>query len=251
VAAQDPPASVDTSADTDSTGTEDSTEGLLTRILPLVEMNSRDRWIELLAATLLAIAAISSAWSAYESGRWGGVQATAFSEAAGLRDQANAERATGDQLVSIDAGIFTQWAAAFAGADDSIENPNEDDELTSFLFGLMRDEFRPAMDAWIALEPVKTEGAPKSPFEMPEYSLSQYANAETLMEQSTAKGQEARNANQTSDDYVLSTVLFASVLFFAGISAKFKSRRVRVFMLAVGILVLVFAAGRVATLPFT
>jgi hypothetical protein len=235
-------------------GAEDISEAgadrLISRLLPLVEMDSRDRWIELFAAFLLAVATVGSAWSAYESSRWGGVQAVAFSESAGFRDESNTLRARGDQLVAIDASIFTQWAAAFAVADDTVDNPNEDDQLTAFMFTIMRDDFRPAMDAWLALNPGQNSDAPRTPFEMEEYSLPQHEQAEVLLGESSLKGEEARDANQTSDDYVLSTVLFASVLFFAGISSKFKSRRIRVFLLLLAFGVVTFATIRVGTLPY-
>ncbi|MFV1991375.1 MAG: hypothetical protein ACC652_11620 [Acidimicrobiales bacterium] len=240
------PSSVDGNDDISEAGAD----RLMSRLLPLVEMDSRDRWIELFAAFLLAVATVGSAWSAYESSRWGGVQAVAFSEAAGFRDESNSLRARGDQLVSIDAGIFTQWAAAFAVADDTVDDPNSDDQLTSFMFSLMRDDFRPAMDAWLVLKLTDNANAPKSPFEMEEYSLPQHEQAEVLLGDSAIKGAEARDANQTSDDYVLSTVLFASVLFFAGISSKFKSRRIRVFLLLLAFGTVAFATGRVATLPY-
>lgn len=52
---------------------------------------------------------------------------------------------------------------------------------------------------------------------------------------------EAQTANQTGDDFVLTSVLFASVLFFAGIGSRFKPVWIRRGMGAVA--VVLFIAG--------
>ena len=48
------------------------------------------------------------------------------------------------------------------------------------------------------------------------------------------KAETARKAIEHADNYVLLTVLFASVLFFAGISSKFKSPHTRIGLLMMG-----------------
>jgi alanyl-tRNA synthetase len=54
---------------------------------------------------------------------------------------------------------------------------------------------------------------------------------------------EARVANDRSDDYVLMTILFATVLFFAGISSKMDTLKARVLLLSVGSVLLVGSAA--------
>ena len=43
-----------------------------------------------------------------------------------------------------------------------------------------RQEFKPAFNAWIATKPLKTKGAPLTPFAMPQYRLAARAEAERL-----------------------------------------------------------------------
>lgn len=62
-------------------------------------------------------------------------------------------------------------------------------------------------------------------------------------------GCDARTANQNGDTYVLTTVLFASVLFFAGVSTKLASARNRAILLGVGVAILIVAAITVLTFP--
>lgn len=63
------------------------------------------------------------------------------------------------------------------------------------------------------------------------------------------RAQLARDDSQNSDNYVLTVVLLASVLFFAGISAKMKSRLSQNLMVFLAVATLGWAIARLATLP--
>jgi hypothetical protein len=60
-----------------------------------------------------------------------------------------------------------------------------------------------------------------------------------------------RSYIQVASNYVLTVVLYAVVLFFAGISTKISSRRLRTTMLACGFAVLAAAIIWVAMLPIS
>jgi 2-oxoglutarate dehydrogenase complex dehydrogenase (E1) component-like enzyme len=64
-----------------------------------------------------------------------------------------------------------------------------------------------------------------------------------------AASERAKDANQRADDYMLAVVLFASALFFAGISTKLEVRSVRATMLGLAGLVLIGAIVWIATFP--
>ena len=72
--------------------------------------------------------------------------------------------------------------------------------------------------------------------------------AEDLRAEAEAASAIAVDANQTGDNYVLTTVLFASVLFFAGISTKFSGYWVRVTLVVLAFLA--FLSGTVLLLTF-
>ena len=59
----------------------------------------------------------------------------------------------------------------------------------------------------------------------------------------------AVDANSTSDTYVLITVLFASVLFFAGIATASRVMQARVVLLAIGTVVFIGATIVLSTQP--
>jgi hypothetical protein len=83
---------------------------------------------------------------------------------------------------------------------------------------------------------------------MEEYVLASAQEAEELRTEAEAAAAVAADANQTGDNYVLTTVLFASVLFFAGISSKFSGRWVRITLVIAGFLA--FLAGSLILVTF-
>ena len=105
----------------------------------------------------------------------------------------------------------------------------------------MRPEFKVALDAWLKLDPLQTEGATATPFGMDEYVLENAVEAARLQDVADQHAVAAAVANQTSDDYVLTVVAFALVLFFGGISSKLGEARNR--YLTVGAAVLLFSGA--------
>ena len=88
-----------------------------------------------------------------------------------------------------------------------------------------RPEFTPAFNAWLATKPLKTKGAPLTPFAMPQYRLAAKADADRLDQTADVLAGEVRRDIQRSSNYVLGVVLFAVALFFAGMSTKLSERR--------------------------
>ena len=198
-----------------------------------------NRWLEIISAILLSLATVASAWCAYQSARWNGVQALAFSAANGARTESVRMSNTALQLTSIDVGMFVQFAAAYS--EDNMV-------LADFLLERFRPEMKIAVDAWIATTPLKDPGAPLSPFAMPEYKSAAQDESDRLLEVAATKLQEATDANQRSDNYVLLTVMFASVLFFGGVSTKFDMFKVRVSLITLAIII--FTAGLITLATF-
>jgi hypothetical protein len=216
-------------------------ETLMERMFPTIERR-RDRWVEFVAAILLALATVMSAWSAYQATRWSGVQATAFSRAGSLRSESVRASTSGGQLVNIDVQIFLAWVAAVSAGDE---------READFLRERFREEFVPAFEAWAALDTDGPGGRipPGTPFSLDEYQPQDLVEADELERQAAASFEEARKANQTGDNFVLTAVLFASVLFFAGIGTKWRSFRLRVSSLTLGGVMFIAASILVLSLP--
>lgn len=206
-----------------------------------IDIAFRDR-LELWSAALLAAATLTTAYSAYEATRWGGQQSTRFTEAGTARTESAKAQGRGFSFVTIDAGLFTEYAVAVSTGNEELRRILER--------RFFRDEFKPAFNAWVKLNPLKNEEAPDVPFGMKEYELADLEEAEQLEEEASQRFEQGREANQTSDNYVLATIFFAAVLFFGGLSVKFRSNRLIVGTLVFG--TLMFGAGvvRLLTLPF-
>ena len=199
-----------------------------------------EQWSEILSATLLAVVAIGTAWSGYQSARWGGNQSIKFTRASSLRVESTRASTLAGQLVTIDVIIFQGWVDAYAA---------ENENIMDFYEGRFRDEFIPAFEAWVATDPVNNPDAPSGPFLMEEYQVASMQEAEQLEEEASVLFAEGEQANQTSDDYAFSTVLLATVLFFAGIATRFEWQPIRWALLAIGIGLLVFGAYTLLSLP--
>ncbi|HEY5905476.1 MAG TPA: hypothetical protein VIX39_06665 [Actinomycetota bacterium] len=204
---------------------------------------ARERRVDIASAALLAIATVLAAWSAFQSAKWSGEQATAYSEAAAARQESVRNSTLAGQLTIIDVSVFEQYVDAYAAGDERLQN---------FYLERARDEFKPALEAWIALEPAEDpEAAPGTPFEMPEYQLEANAEADRLEREAAARFQEALTDNQRADNYVLLTVLFASVLLFAGLAPKSRRYSMQVMMISTAVVMLVVGVVLLLALPKT
>jgi hypothetical protein len=200
---------------------------------------AKSDWVELVAALLLALATIGAAWCAYQSTRWGGVQANAYASAGAARQESVRASSRFFAQATIDVQLFQAWVSA---AND------QDVRLKDFWQERFREEFEPAFNAWLASVPAG-EIPPGSPFAQPEYQPAEEVLSDTLAEKAEASSEEARAANQTGDNFVLLAVIFASVLFFAGVGTKFHGYRVRVAMVAFAVIMFGAALFGVLSLP--
>ena len=95
---------------------------------------------------LLAIAAVATAWAAYQSARWHGEQAKAQSASIAARVESTRAANVANRQGQIDVALFTQWVDAYA---------RDETELAAFYRKRFRPEFKPAFDAWVATRPRK------------------------------------------------------------------------------------------------
>lgn len=196
--------------------------------------------IEVITTIIMAITAVAIAWSSYQAARWGGEQSTSFSRASAKRVESVRSSLTGYQAVTLDLIIFTDWI-------DAVSTGNQD--KADFLRVRMRDEMKPALDDWLAQDPFNDPSAPKMPFYLDSYKISQLEESTQLEEEAAEFFNLARTANQNSDDYVLNTVWLASVLFFAGIATRFKSKNVQLAITILAAVLLLIGLANLATLP--
>jgi hypothetical protein len=201
-----------------------------------------DRHFELVATVLLAVAAVATAWASYQSARWHGEQARAASASVAARVESTRAANVANRQGQIDVALFTQWVDAYA---------RNEAELAAFYDKRFRPEFKPAFDAWVATKPRKNPSAPLSPFAMPQYKLAANATSDRLEVKAAAASQRAGSFIQRADDYSLAVVLFASSLFFAGISTRLRSSSTRMVILGLGCALFLGSVIWIATFPIS
>jgi hypothetical protein len=84
---------------------------------------------------------------------------------------------------------------------------------------------------------------------MPQYKLSLAEKTNQLEAETSKTFDEGRAANQQSDDYVLNTVILATVLFFIAIAERFEWCAVRSVILLVALGMLLLGMYQLATHP--
>jgi hypothetical protein len=200
----------------------------------------RRRYVEFASAILLAVAGLATSWSTYQASLWGGLQATQYSRANGLRVESTRAHETADHLYTIDIGVFSSWVNAHATGNTALEN---------FYRQRFRPEFKPAFADWLALDSGANPGDASTPFVLPSYRLAKEQESADLAHRSDAAFSEGEVANGHSDSYVLNAVLLASVLFFSGIAQQFRTFRVQLVLLGFAGVLLTVGICSLAILP--
>jgi len=207
---------------------------------PALATTGRERMLEVLAIVLLSAAAIGTAWSGYQAARWSGREAHNFALAD--RSHAKSTRAVvraGEDRVQ-DLADFERWLDLETSGDQTLA------DLHAAHF---RGELRTAFDAWLAQDPLNNSNAIPTPLKMPQYHQADGDRAAHLETEADHLLEDGTTARDRSDEYVLTTVFFASVLFFAGISLRIGTAWLRVGVLGLGVAFLGYGVVHLILLP--
>lgn len=199
-----------------------------------------DRWVSIAEAVLLSIVTIIAAWSGFSAAKWGTESSLTLAKASATRTKANRAFQSSLTLRNGDATTFNAWFQAKIAGDKN---------AMRVAVKRFRPAYAYAFEAWLATHPFTNLSAPRGPQEMPEYKTPGEAQARLLDHEAEALYAEGQKAGRTSDDYVRTTVILASVLFLVGISSHFPARGVRLGLITLGTLLLLFGAVEILTLP--
>jgi hypothetical protein len=196
--------------------------------------------LELIVAILLGLAAVATAWAAFQGSKWDGEVNKGYTDANLSLSDANAFYNAGDQIYLNDQLLYLEYERAMWNGDTEYAEYVRD--------SLMRDEFIAALE-WYE-QPENTE-AYWSPFveENPFYTIAEYGTADELVTATDESYDEAQSANKTGDTYNLITVMLAASLFVLGITGSFKVTFTRMIAIAAGTTIFVIAAVWMLTLP--
>ena len=196
--------------------------------------------LEIVEALVLAVVAIATAWSGYQSELWTGLQAELYGQATKLRVQAEGAATYANQERLYNASTVVEWLKAEAHGDK---------KLAAFFERRFLPEFRPAFEAWKKTDPVNNPNAPAGPQLMAEYRSSKTEEAARLNDQATEVFDQGTRGRQLADEYVRITVTLATVLLLMAISQRFRIRGVRLGLLVIALFLLCFPIYHILTLP--
>jgi hypothetical protein len=149
--------------------------------------------LEIAEAVVLAVVAITTAWSGYQSALWAGHQAELYGQASKLRVEAEGVATYANQERLYAASTVVEWLKAEAHSDQKLADIFE----RRFL-----PEFRPTFEAWKETDPLNNPNAPAGPQLMEGYRSSKTEEAAKLNDQATEVFEQGTRDRQYSDDYV-------------------------------------------------
>ncbi len=182
--------------------------------------------LEVVAAILLGLAGILTAYAAFQGALEDGNSLDKYTLSAKLTSDANGYYSDGKQQFGQDLVLFTQFQILVETGDESTAQVLSDN--------LFSPELKTAYEAWFALG----DESPATPLDMDEYVLEDYTTGDQLTEESDAAFAEAQKANEDGDKFELATVFLAVALFLAGIASLLKARAVQIAMLLASIVLI-------------
>ena len=203
------------------------------------ETSTSDRLLEIIAVVLLAVAIVGTAWCGYQSSAWNGVQTDLSRQSSDQRVEANRQFGLATQRVAYDSTLVADYAQAVQAGNTQLAQ--------FYRTTLVRPEFLPILDSWQAQ--VAAGKTPTNLVEDEAYLKAQFQ----AYNDAAAKAEELNTAGQaagsTANDYVLTTILLAVALFFAGVTSSFRYKPARALLIVFALGTVAVAASRLADLP--
>jgi hypothetical protein len=196
--------------------------------------------IEILEAIILALVAISTAYSGYQAAQWDGHQAELYAEANSMNVKANGLIVTDGQDLLFNTNTLNAWLNAKIQGNET---------AAKFYENRFLPEYKVAFDAWTKLDPLNNSSAPLGPRYMPEFRSSKLEESKNLTAEALSKFNEGTQARATGDSYVRTTVFLATVLVLIAISQRFEIKSIRTWLMILSLVLLSFGILSLFTLP--
>ena len=204
------------------------------------EHDTTHKRYEMIATLLMAVATIATAWCAYQSTVWSGIQEFAMHDAQELSREVSTLRTLGLQRSIIDLSLFQSFLDARLTGNDS---------LARFYSDRFPPRLKVPFEAWLSTSPFTNPNAPSHVFAMKQYVVAEKVRADSLHKVAMQTMTEAQESNAHSEHYILLTVIFASVLFFGGITSNIHSIGTKAILVWVSTALLVASCIWMLTFP--
>ncbi|HEX6888414.1 MAG TPA: hypothetical protein VF143_09930 [Candidatus Nanopelagicales bacterium] len=198
-----------------------------------------DRFLEILAVVLLGLATVGTAWCGLQASLWNGDQGELANAAGVQRIEASRLFGLATQTIAYDASTIEAYAGAVLDGDERAQE--------FYRTSLMRPGLLPFLEQWQAQ--MQSGGTPPNLITDPEYLAALQGDYQAAEAKSQELGAQAEEAGRTGDSYILTTVLLAVALFFAGVTSSFRYPIVRTALLTGSVLAIASATARLIDLP--
>jgi hypothetical protein len=199
-----------------------------------------EKALEIVEAILLAVVAIATAWSGYQAAKWDGENAREYAVATKDRAVANRAWTLGGQQRLFDSTNFSAWLQARTQGDT---------KLAALYVRRFSPEYAVAFNAWIRAGGLSDPDAPPGPSFMPQYHNSGWERATRLDRKASAVFTAGTEARHHGEDFVRTTVIFATVLFLIAVGQRFRMPAARRGLIVVSLGLLGFALYLVVSYP--
>ncbi len=214
-------------------------DGIAERVAETLESQSARGRLQLIAAIVLSLATLGSTWCGYQAQQWGGRQGGLQSAADTAERTAAESTIVGLQRRTQDGLMVLQfWNALRSGENAAAETVKE------HMSPMLAAAVQASIDDGILKNP-RAAG----PLERPEYRLEEEVFAAEQRDEAGKLSAEGQAAGRVASQYVLLTLMFASVLFFGGIGGTFSDRRIRMGLVGIAIVLFGVTAVWLARLP--
>jgi hypothetical protein len=197
------------------------------------------RLFEIIAVLLLGITTVGTAWCGYQSSQWNGRQSDLAREASDQRVEASRLFGVATQRVTYDANILGNYAEAQQSGNTRLAKLYRTD--------LARRDFLPVLDRWESQ--LRAGKDPTNLLDDAAYLQAQFGEYQKASAHAEALSLASQKAGTTASAYVITTILLAVALFFAGITPSFRQNPARAMLLVLALGTLAFAATRLSDLP--
>ena len=200
-----------------------------------------DRFLEVLAVVLLGLATVGTAWCGLQASLWNGEQGDLANESGAQRIESSRLFGLATQTIAYDASTIEAYSGAVIDGDEQAQE--------FYRTSLLRPGLLPFLEKWQAQ--LQSGGQPPNLITDPEYLASLQGEYKALDAQAEELIVQAEEAGRTGDSYILTTVLLATALFFAGVTSSFRYPIVRTALLTGSVLAIAAAMTRVIDLPIS
>ena len=227
---------------------EDVVDEILGENLPPPEHEDpwerRQRVLETTTTVILSLAAVATAWATFQATQWTTAESDAVSASSVARSKAIEATSHATRTEQLDTTIWLQWLSAFRVGDEAQAR-------------FLRERFRPALlrahKIWVAKAVVAPDGkvisAPAgTPFTEPQYVVADAVRADDLSAEAEHQLAVSERASSMRTRYVVVALVFALVLFFAGIATKFRHPKLQAALVALALVCGAFGLVRMLTM---